>query len=635
MTHLRGLDGEAVASLFLHALPDVSLMVFTPELRVESVAGSVPTCDGLGTSEIEGTFAWEALPPAHWSVCEPLFRAALQGESSSVEIQWVGHGRWHVVGVEPLRDPEGAISAGLCFWREVTERKRLVEELEQRGRLMDLAHDAIIVREPVASAVAYWNREATAMYGYSAEEAQGRITHDLLATRFPASREAVDQALLAGGRWEGELSHLRSDGRRILVSSRQALVRGDRGEPLAVIELNADITEAKRAEEELRAAEERFRRLIESAPDAMVIVNQDGLIELVNAQAEQLFKYPQTELIGQPVELLLPTRFRERHNGHREGFVAHPRTRPMGVGMDLLARRKDGSEFAVEISLSPLRTESGLLVSAAIRDISLQLLHQLEQALVPRIKIDPRWRLAWRYHPAVRSMLLGGDFIGACERPDGSLALLIGDVAGHGVAAAGTGATLRAAWLGAAQGDVPLEAIPLLLHRLLTNQADHRASTMATACLAEVDGEARELRLIRAGHDAPLLITPGAITGLNGDHGPALGLGKPHDWPLQRLPLPAEGAIMLFTDGLTERRVTPASVRRFDDLAPHLEADKLLAQPPGEAIDELLAQMFPGGTEQLDDDVAVILLNLARTGSADTRAGSADTRAGASADPPA
>lgn len=522
-----------------------------------------------------------------------------------------------MVCVEPLRDRAGAISGGVCFWRDVSERKQLVEELEQRGRLMDLAHDAIIVREPVASAVTYWNREATAMYGCSAEEAQGRITHDLLATEFPRSREAVDQALLERGRWEGELSHLRADGRRILVSSRQALVRGKRGEPLAVIELNADITEAKRAEEELRAAEQRFRRLIESAPDAMVIVNQDGVIELVNTQTEQLFGYPQTELIGQPVEMLLPTRLGERHRGHREEFASHPRARPMGAGMDLLARRKDGGEFAVEISLSPLRTESGLLISAAIRDISQQLLHQLEQALVPRIRIGSRWRLAWRYHPAVRSTLLGGDFIGACEREDGSLALLIGDVAGHGVAAAGTGATLRAAWLGAAQGDVPLESIPLLLHRLLTSQSDQRASTMATACLAEVDREARELRLIRAGHDAPLLITPGAVAGMNGDHGPALGLSKPHDWPLQRVPLPADAAIMLFTDGLTERRATPTSARRFDDLAPHLDADKVLAQPPGEAIDELLAQIFPGGTEQLDDDVAVIPLNLGRTASAD------------------
>ncbi|HKR98733.1 MAG TPA: PAS domain S-box protein, partial [Candidatus Dormibacteraeota bacterium] len=471
--------------------------------------------------------------------------------------------------------------------------------------------DAVIVREPATSAVNHWNRQASELYGYSAEEARGRITHELLATEFPLSNEAVDDVLLSQGRWEGELWHVRADGRRILVSSRQALVRGALGEPLAVIELNSDITARKRAEHELREAEAHFRGLIESAPDAMVIVGEDGTIVLVNVQAEELFGYPRAELVGRPVETLLPKGLRRRHVRHREDFMTDPRTRPMGEGMDLLARRRDGSEFVAEISLSPLRTESGLLVSAAVRDISQQLLRQLEQALVPRMKISANWHVAWRYRPAVRSMLLGGDFIGACERSDGSLALLIGDVVGHGAAAAGTGAMLRAAWLGAAQGDLPIESIPRLLHRLLINQADHGASPMATVCLAEVDPQRRELRLIRAGHDSPLLITPGATTSVNSEHGPALGLSKSSFWPLQRVPLPSDAAIMLFTDGVTERRATPESIRQFDPLAPRIAAKTLLAKPPGQAIDDMLAQIFPRGTQELDDDVAVILVNLA------------------------
>ena len=450
-----------------------------------------------------------------------------------------------------MREAAGEVLGGVCFWRDVTESKHLVEELEQRGRLLDLAHDAIIVREPVTSAVTYWNREASELYGYGAEYARGRITHELLATEFRESQGAVDEALRAQGRWEGELWHVRADGRRILVSSRQALVRGECGEPLAVIELNSDITERKRAELELREAEEHFRGLIESAPDAVVIVGGDGTIVLVNARAEELFGYPRAELVGRPVETLLPKGLRRRHVGHREDYMAEPRTRPMGEGMDLLARRKDGSEFAAEISLSPLQTESGLLVSAAVRDVSQQLLRQLEQALVPRMKIGAHWQVAWRYRPAVRSMLLGGDFIGACERSDGSLALLIGDVAGHGAAAAGSGAMLRAAWLGAVQGDIPIKSIPRLLHRLLISQADHGASTMATACFAEIDPQGRELRLIRAGHDSPLLITPDGSTGVKSKHGPALGLSRSSFWPLQRVPLPSDAALMLFTDGLT------------------------------------------------------------------------------------
>jgi PAS domain S-box-containing protein len=613
MTDFRGIDLGRVGPGFARAFPDVALMVFTAELCVAAAGGEVPTPEGVDPAEISGRHVSEALAPEHLQRCEPLFQAALSGRSASLEFEAAGRGRCYRVYVEPLPDSAG----GVCVWRDVTERRELVDELEQRARLMDLAHDAIVVREPATSAVTYWNREAGEIYGYSAEQARGRITHELLATQFPDSQEAVDRALFEVGRWEGELWHTRADGGRILVASRQALVRGERGEPLAVIELNADITEGKRAEQELRVAEERFRGLIESAPDAMVIVDQDGDIELVNARAEELFGYARAELIGQPVDLLLPADLRRRHAGHREAFMANPRARAMGAGIDLLARRKDGGQFAADISLSPVQTDSGLLVSAAVRDISQQLLRQLEQALVPRMKISPRWQLAWRYLPAVRSMLLGGDFIGACERPDGSLALVIGDVAGHGVAAAGIGAMLRAAWLGAALGDVPLESLARLLDRLLINQADRGASTMATACLAEVDQAAQELRLVRAGHDSPLLIAPGTVTEMSRRHGPALGLPGESDWPLERVPLPDRAAIMLYTDGLTERRAMPRSIRRFTAVAPHIAPDSLLAKPSGRAIDDMLEEIFPHGTELLDDDVAVILLNLAQTAAAE------------------
>ncbi len=113
-----------------------------------------------------------------------------------------------------------------------------------------------------------------------------------------------------------------------------------------------------------------FRGLLEAAPDGMVIVNRDGEIVLVNAQVEELFGYQRAELVGEPVEILVPDRYSGMHMAFRNGYVSEPRTRPMGLAGDLHARRKDGSEFPIEVTLSPLETDEGLLVSAAIRDIS-------------------------------------------------------------------------------------------------------------------------------------------------------------------------------------------------------------------------------------------------------------------------
>jgi PAS domain S-box-containing protein len=175
-------------------------------------------------------------------------------------------------------------------------------------------------------------------------------------------RQLWDSRAALGG-FDAEYRIARGDGEERWIHDRAFPVRDRDGRVVRIAGIAEDVTQRTRGEL-------RSRDLVESAPDAMVIIDATGQIVLVNAQTEKLFGYERAELVGGPVEVLLPERHRERHREHRDGFLAAPRARPMGSGLELFALRKDGEEFPVEISLSPLETDLGPVVSAAIRDIT-------------------------------------------------------------------------------------------------------------------------------------------------------------------------------------------------------------------------------------------------------------------------
>lgn len=163
---------------------------------------------------------------------------------------------------------------------------------------------------------------------------------------------------------------LARDGRVVWFHCEAKMVRNDKGQPWFIHGVAFDISELKRTEEALSKSEEMLQGLFDFAPDTVVVVNGQGTIIRVNAQVQQMFGYKPSELMNQPIEVLVPDRLRLEHAQHREHYVAEPHTRPMGAGLELFGKRKDGSEFPVDIMLSPMEADDGSMVIGVIRDIT-------------------------------------------------------------------------------------------------------------------------------------------------------------------------------------------------------------------------------------------------------------------------
>jgi PAS domain S-box-containing protein len=268
--------------------------------------------------------------------------------------------------ISPIRDAAGRVIGASKVARDITERRQAERALAEQARLLDLSSDAIFVRD-AGNHVTYWNKAATELYGFTREEALGRVTHELLQTQFPQHLEKINEQLHRDGSWNGELVHTRKDGTKVIVTSRWVLDREANGNARCILETNNDITQPKRTEKALRESEERFRAIVETTPECVKLMSADGtLLHMNRPGLEMIGARSADEVVGKSVYDLIAPEDRNRFKAFNERIC---RGEQGSLQFDIVGL--EGKRRRMETHAAPLRNPDETVVHLAITaDIS-------------------------------------------------------------------------------------------------------------------------------------------------------------------------------------------------------------------------------------------------------------------------
>jgi len=509
----------------------------------------------------------------------------------------------------PIIDADGKLLKWRGVDRDITARMHVQDALvesEKRIRLIIESSLSAIVIMDAYGIITDWNHPAEKIFGWTKDEAIGRRLDELIIPPRlrDAHRRGLERFLRTGS---GPLlnrlieqSAIRRDGSEFPVELSISPLK--LGNTYIFSGFIHDITDRKRLEH-------RFRQAVESSPNAIVMVNKSGTIEMVNSQTERFFGYSRTELVGQPIEILVPERYRNAHIGFRQGYLAVPVSRPMGMGRDLYGLRKDGTEFPVEIGLSLIDSEEETLVLSTIVDITtrktteaairqaqinlaiaqseIKIAQRIQASLSPSAPIkSSHFEVTGYCLPADR---VGGDYFDYFYRNEDHLDMIIADVSGHSIGPALFMVETRSAIRTQANGSSTPAKTLNILNNFLFEDLD-KSDYFITLFYLQYDSSNHQLSFANAGHPPPLLLSPcqTECRQLDAD-GLILGVRKNVVFEEKTTTLSPGDLILLYTDGLIEAENANGEFFGLKRVSDILIQHAL--QSPQAIIDALLKQL--------------------------------------------